>query len=85
MCGILGKKQTAAAPVVAAAPPPAPAIPASQSAAAANSNVAAEPVQQIGFARKKENKKRYGNTAGPQGRRNETSTSAGDTGSGIKM
>lgn len=88
MCFSSGKKaETAATP---AAPPPAPAIPASQSAAAANATqaLAAEPVQQIGFARKKENRKRWGSSTGPRGRRNETTPSAsvsGDTGSGIRM
>lgn len=64
-----------------AAPPPAPAIPAAQSAAAA------EPTQQIGFARKRENKRRFGRTDGPRGRRSdEVSTSnTGDTGAGIRM
>lgn len=68
----------------AAAPPP-PAIPTSQSASAAAPTLGAEPVQQIGFARKKENKARFGKTSGPAGRRDAATTTTGDTGSGIKM
>lgn len=61
------------------APPPAPpALPASQSASPTGSD-------QIGFARKEENRKRFGKTSGPQGRRSDVATTTGDTGSGIRM
>jgi hypothetical protein len=60
-----------------AAAPPAPAIPATQSA------TAAEPSQQIGFARKRENKRRFGKTSGPSSRREDAVST--DTGAGIRM
>lgn len=80
MC--FGASQPAPAPEPAT--PPAPAIPTSQSASAAQ---AATPSQQIGFTRKNENRKRYGQTGGPQTRRDDTTAAVttGDTGAGIKM
>lgn len=59
--------------------PPAPALPASQ---------AASPSQQIGFARKAENKKRFGKTSGQRSRREEgasNTSTTGDTGAGLRM
>jgi hypothetical protein len=78
-----GSKPAPVTPEPAA--PPAPSIPMSQSASAAQ---AASPSQQIGFARKSENRKRYGKTSGPKTRRDDATTApatTGDTGAGIKM
>ncbi len=75
-----------ATPEPAPAPPP-PALPTAQAASAA---LAASPSQQIGFARKAENKKRFGKKTGPQGRRdasadNRPAPGPSDSGSGIRM